>query len=134
MKDGSVGHVGQIQFRGPIRAADPPFHCNIPYVREVFAGAEYFDGCDVHVAVHRVMPPHSDRRYAETHRHDVDEVNLIISTDDGNPLTYALSTGDEACEIAGPAAVYIPAGTMHSAQAIGGVGLFICIVRKGRLP
>lgn len=81
----------------------------------------------VHVAVHEVSLRRRNNAvlYSEPHVHsDQDEVNLLISRDS---LRFRISLDGRAREVTAPAAVWIPAGVRHSANAVSGEGFFICV-------
>lgn len=111
-----------------------PHHGALPYERLELVSNKFFPGSDIHIAVHYVEDAKNQKHsYAEVHDHNVDEINLILSTGE-EPLTYRILTHDSEFEVEGPAAVYIDRGTPHAAEALSGSGIFVCIVRKGKLP
>lgn len=85
-----------------------------------------------HVAIHDVsIRGKGDATpYSAPHAHpDQDEVNLLISR---SSLRYRFSLDGEVLEVAAPAAVWIPAGVRHSANAVSGQWFFVCM-RYGKL-
>ena len=69
------------------------------------------------------------RKYCEPHRHDVDEINILLSQ---GHLLYDIRLGDERYEVEAPASVYIPAGLVHSANVIEGSGFFVAVIASAR--
>ena len=119
----------------PVARCDVPNHGKIPFKREVFASAEMFENCGMHVAVHHVDLSGEDgrERYSRLHIHEVDEINLLVSLSLTRPLRYRFVVGSEEFELTGSHSVFIPAGTVHSADAVSGRGLFVCLVSQGSL-
>jgi hypothetical protein len=80
-----------------------------------------------HVAIHDVSIRGKDiaNPYSDPHAHpDQDEVNLLIG---GSSLRYRFSLNGKILVVAAPAAVWIPAGVRHSANAVSGRGTFVCL-------
>lgn len=80
-----------------------------------------------HVAVHEVTigGKGTASPYSEPHAHrDEDEVNLLIGK---GSLRYRISLDGKAQVVSAPAAVWIPAGVRHSANAVSGKGYFVCV-------
>jgi quercetin dioxygenase-like cupin family protein len=81
----------------------------------------------IHTAVHFVdaigkkMP-----QYSKLHKHNADEVNLILSED--GKLKYEIQLDDEIYKVTSPATVYIPKGIPHRAKVLSGKGVFVCII------
>lgn len=97
-----------------------PAHRATPEIeRWVFPGAPHL------VSVHSVDADEpAERHYCEVHTHrDVDESNLLLGiTPD---FRFQIQVGCEV-QVLGPhAAVFIPAGTPHSANVISGKGFFV---------
>lgn len=85
----------------------------------------------IRIAVHTIdMLPKKIPNYCELHKHDYDEINLILS-ENGN-LVYKVQLEDETYRVKSPATVYIPAGTRHSAEVISGKGQFIALIFMGK--
>ncbi len=102
-----------------------PFHGKAPFKRLLMFDNKMFPDSDSkirHIAVHMIekMP-----EYSELHSHKFDEINLILS--EKERLKYEIVLEDEKYKVASPATVYIPRGVRHSAQAIEGEGIFICL-------
>ncbi len=63
----------------------------------------------------------------EPHRHQVSQLYAIIGE-----LTLEFILEDERREISGPAAVFIPAGIMHTIHPLSGSGYLAVITRAGK--
>jgi len=63
----------------------------------------------------------------EPHRHEVSQLYVIIGE-----LTLELVLEDERHEVSGPAAVFIPAGTMHTIHPLSGSGYLAVVTRAGK--
>ncbi len=81
---------------------------------------------NTHIAVHFVDASKNLPKYSKLHKHNHDEVNLILSED--SPLTYEIKLEEESYKVNSPSTVFIPKGIKHSAQAISGKGIFVCII------
>jgi cupin superfamily acireductone dioxygenase involved in methionine salvage len=81
---------------------------------------------DTHIAVHFVDASSNLPKYSKLHKHDHDEINLILSQD--SDLTYEIQLEDESYEVTSPSTIFIPKGIRHNAQAILGKGIFVCII------
>lgn len=80
-----------------------------------------------HLAIHDVSQTRNDEAgiYSSEHDHpDHNEINILLSK---TSLVYRITLDDEVYEISAPAAIWIPAGTRHSANVISGDGFFICM-------
>ena len=64
------------------------------------------------------------------HEHDHDEINLILSED--SKLTYEIQMDDETYKVTSPSTIFIPKGLQHSAQAVSGKGIFVCIILSSK--
>ncbi|MFZ5562993.1 MAG: homocitrate synthase [Thermodesulfobacteriota bacterium] len=87
-------------------------------------------GFPVEMAVHSVSVPRevSPGVYVTPHAHaDQDEINIILSK---SALSYSIVMDGREQKVDAPAAVWIPAGCSHSANAISGEGFFICVKIK----
>lgn len=105
----------------PMALSKVPFHKNTKSITRYFA--EQFP---LHLAVHEVsqvkIPP---PEYTQPHVHDdCDEVNIIISQHD---LLYAIQLDDDKYIVSNNACIWIPRGTIHSANVLKGSGHFITI-------
>jgi quercetin dioxygenase-like cupin family protein len=81
---------------------------------------------NTHIAVHFVDASKNLPKYSKLHKHNHDEVNLILSED--SPLTYEIQLEEESYKVNSPSTIFIPKGIKHSAQAISGKGIFVCII------
>ncbi|HTD95084.1 MAG TPA: hypothetical protein VK644_14765, partial [Chitinophagaceae bacterium] len=69
-----------------------------------------------------VSPP---REYTNAHvHHDCNEINLIISP---GKLIYRVELNGEARQAESNSSIWIPRGTVHSANVLQGSGYFITI-------
>lgn len=85
----------------------------------------------MHVAVHFVDASKKKiPEYGKLHKHNVDEINLIIS--ENGKLIYEVQLGDETHKISSPATIFIPKWTKHKARAISGSGIFVCIIKSNK--
>lgn len=103
-----------------------PFHGKAPIKRLLMLGKSLVPQSDTHIAVHFVDAAKKLPEYSKIHKHDHDEINLILSED--SKLTYEIQLDDELYKISSPSTIFIPKGLKHSAQAISGKGIFICII------
>lgn len=104
-----------------------PFHGKAPIRRLTMLDKKRVPESKIHTAVHFVdangkkMP-----RYSELHKHNADEINLILSED--GKLKYEIQLDDEIYKVTSPATVFIPKGLEHRAEVISGKGIFVCII------
>jgi hypothetical protein len=123
-----------LSFTSGIIKAKMPHHNKLPITRRVLVSNDFFNDCNVHIAVHYVKGiEKNDERYTQLHTHEVDEINLILGNEDDDGLVYRVHTDSEEFTLKSPQAVYIPKGTPHAAEVIKGKGMFLCIVFKGSL-
>lgn len=105
----------------PMALSNVPFHKNTKSITRYIA-----ENFPLYLAVHEVspiaMPP---PEYTKPHVHeDFDEVNIIISHHD---LLYAIQVGHDKYTVSNNACIWIPRGTIHSANVLKGAGHFITI-------
>ena len=81
---------------------------------------------NTHIAVHFVDASKNLPKYSKLHKHNHDEINLILS--ENANLTYDIQFEDESYEVKSPSTIFIPKGIKHSARAISGKGIFVCII------
>ena len=113
--------------KGIIESLDKvPFHSQAPIKRLSMLNKTLIPQSDTHVAVHFVDASIDLPKYSTLHSHDHDEINLILSED--SSLTYEIQFEDESYQVTSPSTIFIPKGIRHSAQAISGKGLFVCII------
>ncbi|MFQ5475951.1 MAG: 2-isopropylmalate synthase [Nitrosopumilus sp.] len=103
-----------------------PFHSKAPIKRLSMLGKSLVPQSDTHIAVHFVNTTTNLPKYSKLHKHDHDEINLILSEE--SDLTYEIQLEDESYEVTSPSTIFIPKGIKHSAQAISGRGIFVCII------
>ena len=104
-----------------------PFHGKAPIERLSMLSKKQISKSNTHVAVHFVRSiPKKITPYSKLHKHDVDEINLIIS--EGDKLTYKIQLEDEVYRVSSPSTIFIPKGMRHRAQVISGKGVFVCII------
>ena len=113
--------------KGIIESLDKvPFHSQAPIKRLSMLNKTLIPQSDTHIAVHFVDASIDLPKYSTLHSHDHDEINLILSED--SSLTYDIQFEDESYQVTSPSTIFIPKGIRHSAQAISGKGLFVCII------
>jgi hypothetical protein len=104
-----------------------PFHGKAPIKRLSMLSKNLVSKSDTHVAVHFIDSlPKKIPAYSKLHKHNVDEINLILS--EGGKLSYEIQLGDEIYKVTSPTTIFIPKGVKHRAQEISGKGLFVCII------
>jgi 2-isopropylmalate synthase len=104
-----------------------PFHTKAPIKRLSMLSKKTVPRSDTHVAVHFVNGNQKKYpQYSLLHKHDQDEINLILS--EKGKLTYKIQLGDEVYNVSSPATIFIPRGVKHKANVICGKGTFVCII------
>ena len=103
-----------------------PFHGKAPIKRLSMLSKNLISQSDTHIAVHFVDATKKLPEYSRMHKHNHDEINLILS--EQSRITYEIQLEDEIYNVTSPSTVFIPKGVNHRAQAISGKGLFICII------
>lgn len=97
-------------------------------VRFSFLEKEYIKGRSFHIASHIIDDsyiPKQEWFYSQTHKHDFDEINMVIS--EKSTLKYKMELDGKEEEIVSPSLIFIPAGTTHRAEPVCGTGTFLCI-------
>ncbi len=108
-----------------------PFHSNAPIDRYLMLNSDMISQCDTRISVHLVSDlPDQIEPYCEMHKHDFDEINMVVSQD--GVLKYRIQMEDEEYIITSPATVFIPKGVRHKSEVISGKGLFICVTLQGK--
>lgn len=103
------------------------FHKKAPIKRLSMLDTNLIPESDTHIAVHFVSPNgKAISEYSELHKHDVDEVNLILSEHD--KLKYEIQFEDEIYQVTSPSTIFIPKGIRHRAKVLSGSGIFVCII------
>jgi len=90
----------------------------------------FSDTFPMHLAIHKVSAAEDIAQYTDPHSHDVPEINIIISDEEGD-LEYEIQLEDETFCVPSNATVWIPAGMMHASNVISGSGYFIAIRLNG---
>lgn len=103
-----------------------PFHVKAPIKRLSMLGKKQIPDSKTHVAVHFVDASKKIPEYSTLHKHNSDEINLIIS--ESKKLTYEVQLEDEIYKVSSPSTVFIPKGVRHRAKALSGKGTFVCII------
>jgi len=113
--------------KGVIETLDKvPFHSKAPIKRLSMLSKSLIPQSNTHIAVHFVDASKNLPKYSKLHKHNHDEVNLILSED--SHLTYEIQLEEESYKVNSPSTIFIPKGIKHSAQAISGKGIFVCII------
>lgn len=108
-----------------------PFHQKAPIRRLSMLGKSSIPNSKMHVAVHFVDASKGKiSEYSKAHKHDVDEINLILSED--GKLVYEIQIGDKTHRVTSPSTVFIPKWTKHKAKAVSGKGIFVCIIKSNK--
>ena len=95
-----------------------------PLKRYVMVEKRKINEKGLRVVVHVIKKAVKKKRdYCELHRHDYDEVNLILS--EKGKLVYRIQLEDEVYIVKSPASVYIPKGIRHSANVVSGEGIYV---------
>ena len=108
-----------------------PFHTNVPIKRLSMLSKKLVPTSNTHVAIHIVDYKHKNlSAYSFLHKHNADEINLIIS--ESNKLKYEIQLDDEKYKVLSPSTVFIPKGVKHKARFLSGKGIFVCIILSGK--
>ena len=108
-----------------------PFHNYAPIKRLSMLSKKRFPSSNTHIAVHFVNGNHKKMsEYSMLHKHNVDEINLIIS--ENSKLKYEIQLDDEVYKISSPSTIFIPKGIKHKAKFLSGKGIFVCIILSGK--
>lgn len=106
-----------------------PFHGKAPIKRLLMLGKKSIPKSNTHLAVHFVDATGKKiPEYSKLHKHDFDEINLILS--EKNDLVYEIQLEDEIYKVSAPCTVFIPKGVRHRAKAISGKGFFMCMIKS----
>lgn len=103
-----------------------PFHGKAPIKRLSMLSKDLISESNTHVAVHFVDATKKLPEYSKLHKHNQDEINLILSQE--SKITYEIQLDDEIYKVTSPSTIFIPKGMNHRAQAISGKGIFVCII------
>lgn len=107
-----------------------PFHSKSPVKRTLMLGKKTIPRSNIHLAVHDVDVNKKISKYSKIHKHDVDEVNLILSH--GSTLVYEIQIEDEIYKVKSPSTVFIPKGINHRADVVSGKGFFVCFIMSNK--
>jgi len=108
-----------------------PFHKKAPIKRISMLNEKTMSESKIHAAVHFVDATNKKiSKYSTLHRHDADEVNIILSQSD--KLVYEIQLDDEIYKIRSPMTVFIPKGMKHRADVISGSGFFVCLILSNK--
>ena len=108
-----------------------PFHQKTTIKRISMLSKKIIPESKIHTAVHFVDV--SDKKipkYSILHKHDVDEINLILSQDE--KIVYEIQLDDEIYKVSSPATIFIPKGVNHRADVISGKGIFVCLILSNK--
>ena len=105
-----------------------PFHSKVPIKRLSMLSKKLIPRSNTHIAVHFVNSKKKIPEYSILHKHNYDEINLILS--ERGKLTYEIQLDDEVYKVTSPSTVFIPKGVRHKAKVISGKGIFLCIILK----
>jgi len=108
-----------------------PFHQKAPIRRLSMLSRSLIPDSKMHIAVHFVDASKKKiPEYSRLHKHDVDEINLILSEND--KLIYEVQLGDKCYKVSSPSTIFIPKWTKHKARATSGSGIFVCIIKSNK--
>jgi len=109
-------------------------HKALPYKREVYVNNLLLPGSDMHIAIHHIKKGVKiSEKYAISHSHNNDEINILLETNGSNPLRFEIENTDEPIIATAPCSIYIPKNTKHAVNVIDGEGIYICIIKRGNL-
>ena len=103
-----------------------PFHKKAPIKRLSMLSKKTIPESNIHAAVHIVDINKKISKYSTLHKHDADEVNIILSQ--GDKLVYEIQLDDEIYKVSSPSTIFIPKGVLHRADVISGSGFFVCLI------
>ena len=93
-----------------------------------FCGDGYFTESPIRVVVRQIKSIPSDYEpHIDLHTHDVDELYIFISEEDGG-LEAEVALGDEVYNVTSPVTVFLPKGVPHSYIAKKGHGFLFTIM------
>jgi len=116
--------------RGKIESLEKiPFHKKAPIKRLNMLSKSIIPESNTHVAVHFVDASKKLPNYSQMHQHNHDEINMILSD---SKLTYKVQLDNETYKVTSPSTIFIPKGLQHSAQAVSGKGIFVCIILSSK--
>jgi len=118
------------------KGINEPYHMGNLFGNEALEGIErlsflereHIQGKSFHVAAHIINHNYiyqEDWHYSQLHKHEFDEINILISTN--ACLKYKMEFDGKLEEVSSPSLIYIPAGIEHRAEPVCGTGIFVCI-------
>lgn len=107
------------------------FHKKAPIKRISMLSKKTIPESKIHAAVHFVDAIDKKiSKYSILHKHNVDEVNMILSQND--KLVYEIQLDDEIYKVSSPVTIFIPKGVNHRADVISGSGFFVCLIMSNK--
>ncbi len=107
------------------------FHKKAPIKRISMLSKKTIPESKIHAAVHFVDAIDKKiSKYSILHKHDVDEVNILLSQND--KLVYEIQLNDEIYKVSSPVTIFIPKGVNHRADVISGSGFFVCLIMSNK--
>lgn len=107
------------------------FHKKAPIKRISMLSKKTIPESKIHAAVHFVDAIDKKiSKYSILHKHDVDEVNILLSQND--KLVYEIQLDDEIYKVSSPVTIFIPKGVKHRADVISGSGFFVCLIMSNK--
>ncbi len=107
------------------------FHKKAPIKRISMLSKKTIPESKIHAAVHFVDAIDKKiSKYSILHKHDVDEVNILLSQND--KLVYEIQLDDEIYKVSSPVTIFIPKGVNHRADVISGSGFFVCLIMSNK--
>ena len=107
------------------------FHKKAPIKRISMLSKKTIPESKIHAAVHFVDAIDKKiSKYSILHKHNVDEVNMILSQNDN--LVYEIQLDDEIYKVSSPVTIFIPKGVNHRADVISGSGFFVCLIMSNK--
>lgn len=108
-----------------------PLHKKAPIKRISMLSKKTIPESNIHAAVHFVNAIDKKiSKYSILHKHDTDEVNIILSQD--AKLVYEIQMDDEIYKVSSPVTIFIPKGVKHRADVISGSGFFVCLIMSNK--
>lgn len=101
------------------------YHHDVSCINRFFS-----DTFPVHLAIHKVTDAEDVKQYTDPHWHDVPEINIVVSDEEGD-LVYEVLLGDETFHVPSNSTIWIPAGMVHATNVLRGSGYYIAIRLNG---
>jgi hypothetical protein len=107
------------------------FHKKAPIKRISMLSKKTIPESKIHAAVHFVDAIDKKiSKYSILHKHNVDEVNILLSQND--KLVYEIQLDDEIYKVSSPVTIFIPKGVNHRADVLSGSGFFVCLIMSNK--